>query len=73
MAKIPFYRKQPEASNDYELAYNIINDLKAGKNIEVTPDNIVSFRKYAYDLAAKQNKEIRTSKNTDSLIVYCLK
>ncbi len=73
MGKIPFYRKQPGSSNDYELAYNTILNIKAGNQIEIEPDNISAFRKYAYDLAAKSNKDITTRKNTNTLIVYCLK
>ncbi len=73
MGKIAFYRKYPNGSNDYELAYNIINDIAPGRATVCHPKNIVAFRKYAYDLAAKQNKDITTRKNTDSLIVYCLK
>jgi hypothetical protein len=73
MQKIPFYRKQPSASNDYELAYNTINSLKPGKNEVIEPNNIAAFRKYAYDLAAKSGKNITTRKTRDSILtVYCL-
>lgn len=73
MYKIPFSRKQPAASNDYELAYNTVSDLKPGKSINVTPENIPAFRKYAYDLAAKNQKNISTRKlSASQLAVYCL-
>lgn len=73
MRKIDFLRKQPSASNDYELAYNTVNDIEPGKSVEVNPENIPAFRKYAYDLAAKTQKDITTRKASSSLlIVYCL-
>jgi hypothetical protein len=74
MPKIPFHRKQPTASNDYELAYNTINTIRPGKSIDIEPINLSAFRKYAYDLAAKCGKDISTRKLNDSeLTVYCLK
>ena len=74
MQKISFHRKQPTASNDYELANNTINDIKPGKSVDIEPDNVAAFRKYAYDLAAKSGKDISTRKITNSgLTVYCLK
>ena len=73
MQKIPFYRKQPEASNDYELAYNTIIDIKVGDSVEIQPSNVSAFRKYAYDLAAKSGKDITTRKDKSGLTVYRLK
>lgn len=74
MQKIPFYRKQPNASNDYQLAYDTIIIIEAGQSITITPENIPAFRKYAYDLAAKSGKDISTRKEKDSaLTVYRLK
>lgn len=74
MQKIAFHRKQPSASNDYQLAYDTINEIEAGQSIEVTPDNVAAFRKYAYDLAAKSQKDISTRRIKDTgLTVYRLK
>lgn len=72
MTKIAFYRKQPSASDDYESAYDLINGIKKGQSKSVTPVSIGAFRKYAYDLAAKQQKKIRTEKEGNSLTIYCL-
>lgn len=73
MQKIPFHRKRPDSSNDYQLAYDTILSIEAGKPVDIYPDNIPAFRKYAYDLAAKNNMNIRTSKLSDSqLRVYRL-
>lgn len=72
MRKIDFKRKQLAASNDYELAYFVINEITAGDCKTITPANIAAFRKYAYDLAAKSQKNITTRKSENQLIVYCL-
>lgn len=75
MVKIEtFKRKQPEASNDYEQAYNIILSISKGETINVaTTDNIKAFRKYICDLAMKHNKQIATRLQHDkSLNVSCL-
>lgn len=73
MRKIEFKRKQTAASDDYELAYSIVSLLNAGDNKIVIPTNIAAFRKYAYDLAAKSQKNITTRKDGNQLVVYCLK
>ncbi len=73
MRKIEFKRKQLSASDDYQLAYSTIDAIKAGDNKTVEPSNIAAFRKYAYDLAAKSQKNITTRKNDNQLVVYCLK
>lgn len=72
MNKISFKRKQPNASNDYELAYGIIEYIQAGQNKTIIPENVAAFRKYAYDLAAKSQKNITTRKTGNQLVVYCL-
>jgi hypothetical protein len=68
-----FIRKQPESSDDYLTAYNIVNAIKQGQSKTVTPDNLKVFRKYIYDLGAKQGKEFTTRKQLDnSLKVICI-
>jgi hypothetical protein len=68
-----FIRKNTAASNDYEQAYNIIKDIKAGETISATADNIKAFRKYVCDLAMKNNKQIATRLQPDkSLNITCL-
>ncbi len=73
MSKIKFHRKRPLASNDYEIAYNVILNLETGKNCDVQTENLPAFRKYAYDLAAKSGKNIATRKINNSLLrIYVL-
>jgi hypothetical protein len=55
-----FIRKQPEASNDYQKAYNIVQSLHKGEDKTIKIDNSIRFRKYLYDLAAKEQKIFRT-------------
>jgi len=64
-----FTRKQPEASNDYNNAYDIITSLSIGCNSSYTPDNIKVFRKYVYDLGLKHNKSFATRLNNGLLTV----
>lgn len=60
-----FTHKQPEASKDYKLAYDLVNGLSVGCSDTVTADNDKVFRKYLYDLALKNNKEFATRKRGD--------
>jgi len=74
MIKVQHYtRKQPEASNDYTNAYNIINTLLIGCNEIATPDNIKVFRKYIYDLGLKHNKEFATRLNSDKATIRVIR
>jgi hypothetical protein len=70
----PFKRKQPEASNDYTTAYNIVQGLtETGATNVATYDNAIRFRKYLYDLGIKNNKTFRTqklSKNRMKIILF---
>lgn len=74
MTKIEtFKRKQPDSSNDYEQAYNIIKVITIGETISANPDNVKAFRKYICDLAMKHNKQIATRLQKDNSInVTCL-
>lgn len=60
-----FIRKQPNSSSDYEAAFNIIGDIKAGETISYIPDNLPAFRKYACELAMKHDKQIATRMQKD--------
>lgn len=74
MKKDSFTRKRPTSSNDYELAYNTIKEITTAAPVEVAPNNLAVFRKYAYDVAGKRGKIISTRKKGDrELIIYCLK
>ncbi len=64
-----FTRKQPDASNDYTMAYDIVNTLHSGNSIIAEPDNIKIFRKYIYDLSYKHNKTFATRLNNTILTV----
>jgi hypothetical protein len=61
-----FVHKQPEASKDYKLAYDIVNSLEVGASDTVIADNDKVFRKYIYDLGLKQNKEFATRRTGDN-------
>ncbi len=61
-----FTHKQPDASKDYKLAYDLVNTLQPGQSDTAYPDNDKVFRKYIYDLALKQNKEFATRKRGDN-------
>ncbi len=60
-----FTHKQPDASKDYKMAYDIVNSLEVGNSVEVSADNDKVFRKYIYDLGLKNNKEFATRKRGD--------
>lgn len=64
-----FTRKQPNKSNDYTKAYDIINNLSVGSSDTATPDNIKVFRKYVYDLGLKHNKSFATRLYNGSLTI----
>jgi hypothetical protein len=68
-----FIRKQPDASNDYYKAYNIVQSLNKGEDKTVKIDNIIRFRKYLYDLAAKDQKIFRTLQNKNLLNVTVMR
>ena len=61
MIKVEKYTaKHADCSGDYKAAYEIVNSLRVGGSEEYSPDNQRVFRKYIYDLALKQNKEMAT-------------
>jgi hypothetical protein len=68
-----YKRKQPEASNDYTTAYNIVQSLAPGNKIKSTFDNKIRFRKYLYDLGKINKKRFSTRLINDQKIeVFCL-
>jgi hypothetical protein len=63
-----YKRKQPEASNDYQKAYNIIKTLEPGTHKTVKIDNVKAFRKYLTDLNRSDKSRIfRTIMNQNKL------
>ena len=76
MAKLNgFIRKQPGAKDTYQTAYDLVNKIKIGqtKTVSIDADSLKVFRKYVYDLGAKQGKEFTTRKMADNqLKVVCI-
>jgi len=67
MNKEAYSAKHKTASNDYKSAYDIVGSLEPGMSDTYQPDNIKVFRKYIYDLALKQDKEMATRLNSDKI------
>lgn len=67
MIKEAYSAKHNNASADYKAAYDIVQALGIGACDYYTPDNLKVFRKYLYDLALKQNKEVATRKQSDKI------
>jgi hypothetical protein len=66
MIKEPYSAKHKDASEDYKAAYDLVNTLEVGSGALHSAQNNKRFRKYLYDLALKQNKEIATRKRGEN-------
>jgi len=75
MIKESYSAKHNAASADYKKAYDIVITLQPGESDTYSPINIKAFRKYIYDLALKQGKEMATRLNSDktSLLISRLR
>jgi hypothetical protein len=70
MVKLNTYtRKQPEASNDYTTAHQLVNTLAPGQSQTAEVDNIKVFRKYIYDLSYKLGRTFATRLTAGRLTV----
>jgi hypothetical protein len=68
-----YIRKQPDASNDYTNARQLVDKITPGQYEVMTVDNLKAFRKYVHDLGAKTGKSFTTKMQDDNVIkVICL-
>lgn len=60
--------KQPNSSQDYKRAYNIVSSINIGDCITIEVDKLKRFRKYLYELGYQRNQEFATRKRGDIYI-----